>query len=114
MQSGGGSLTHLLSVQVGSGKADVSENPTYVGHIHVSNTTAAIAYLQIFWKAAASVTLGTTIPDVVLPVPASGGFFGPFIGEGWRTGGTAWSIAGTTTRTGNSAALLDVVIWKKN
>lgn len=43
-------------------------------HVSAWNAGAATAYVQIFRGiAAASVTLGTTAPDYVVPVPAGGG-----------------------------------------
>lgn len=109
-----GSVSHLISAEVGSSKTDMSNQPTYVAVLELMNTTAAAAYLQIFWKAASAVTLGTTVADVVIGLPASGGAVLEFPGEGWKTGGTAWSVAGTTTRTGNTQALISVTCWKKN
>ena len=109
-----GSCDHFLSVAVTGTAAAVSNLPAYIGLMEVFNNTAAIAYLQIFWKAVGSVTPGTTVPDVVIPLPASGGVVLPFPGEGWRTRGTDWSICSTTTRTGAISAATDLVIWKKN
>lgn len=73
------------------------------------NTTAAVAYLQIFYKAAASVTLGTTVPDAVIPIPASGGIG---VDTGWHinSGAAGVSIAATTTRTGLTGATCDVFL----
>lgn len=107
-------VTHFKSVEAG-GTVLVGDNvPTYIATLEFANTTAAMAYVQIFWKAASDVTLGTTVPDVVIGLPASGGAVLHFEGEGWRTMGTAWSFAATTTRTGLTAALTSVTIWKKN
>ena len=111
-----GRVYHHLSAQVGS--TYVSGNaggtgPTDITLMELSNTTAAIAYLQIFWLATGAVTLGTTVPDVVIGLPANGGAVLKFEGEGWHTGGTAWGMCGTTTRTGLTQALIDVTIWRK-
>ncbi len=70
------------------------------------NTTAALAYLQIFLVPAASVTLGTTTPFLVIPLLASGGLALPNLDL--RLGGTGVSIACTTTRTGSTGAAVDV------
>ena len=111
-----GRVYHHLSAQIGStvtsGNAG-GTGPTDISIMELSNTTAAIAYLQIFWVLAGSVTLGTTVPDVVIGLPANGGAVLKFEGEGWHTGGTSWSMAGTTTRTGLTQALIDVTIWRK-
>ena len=108
-----GRVRHFKSVQAGSTVIVGGINPIDIAIAELANTTAAIAYLQVFWKAAADVTLGTTAPDVVIGLPASGGAVLHFEGEGWHTGGTAWSFAGTTTRTGSTQALVDVAIWEK-
>ena len=75
----------------------------------VYNTTAATAYVQVFNKAAASVTLGTTTPYAVLTVPASSGIG---VDSGWHvnSGATGVSIACTTTRGGLTGATCDVFI----
>ena len=109
-----GAVDHLLSVEVAGTVTNVdANNPSYVSVMELANTTAAIAYLQVFWKAAGSVTLGTTVPDVVIGLPASGGAVLHFEDEGWKTRGTAWSIAGTTTRGGLTGAAISVTIWRK-
>jgi hypothetical protein len=108
-----GAVDILYSAAVGGTVLDVSNVPAYISNYHIGNTTAAVAYLQIFWKAAASVTLGTTVPDVVLLIPASGGATQCFEDEGWKTRGTAFSVAGTTTRSGLTAAILEVTLFKK-
>lgn len=101
------------SGQVGSTVVQVSAVPSLIGNIVLLNTTAAKAYLQIFWLASGSVTLGTTAPAVVIPLPANGGIALNYGDMGWLTRGTGpWSIAGTTTRTGNTEALIDVTVWK--
>ena len=111
-----GSVDHLISLSVSNTVLDVSNFPTYIATIEAANPSVAVSYLQIFWKASGSVTLGTTVPDVVIPLLGTGGAVIPFQGEGWKTRGTAWSIAATTTRTGSTAGVspVDLVIWKKN
>lgn len=79
-----------------------------IGAVEFLNTTAAVAYVQLFPKPASGVTLGTTAPTFSFGLPANGGMtlgFGP---EGWVFGGTGVSVAGTTTRTGASTAAVDV------
>lgn len=101
------------SGQVGATVVQVSETPSLIGNIVLLNTTAAKAYLQIFWLASGNVNLGTTPPALVIPLPANGGIALNYGDEGWLTRGAGpWSIAGTTTRTGNTEALIDVTIWK--
>lgn len=71
------------------------------------NTTAALAYLQIFYLPAASVTLGTTVPHDVIPLLANGGVS---ISTGWRGKGLALSWAGTTARGNTTGAAIDVFL----
>ena len=105
-------LAHHTSLAISNTVTTISDSPTEIGMIEVGNTTAAVAYIQIFWLASGSVTLGTTVANATLIVPASGGIVLPFDG-GWKTGGTAWSIASTTTATGNTAAAQYITIWRR-
>lgn len=70
------------------------------------NTTAAAAYLQIFAKPAASVTLGTTVPDWVIRLGANETTNPSDMSPPAMFNGTGLSIAGTTTPTGNTAAVI--------
>jgi hypothetical protein len=71
------------------------------------NTTAAAAYLQMFALPAASVTLGTTPPYLFFRLGSNESIF---IGmnEPITFNGAGMSVAGTTTPTGNSAAIISV------
>lgn len=84
-----------------------ANNPIVLRQIIAINTSAALNFVQIFKKPAASVTLGTTVPDIVLAIPASatslGGGISLNFGDGVRTTGTGFSLAVTTTRTGSTA-----------
>lgn len=73
---------------------------------HLFNTTAAVAYVQIFNVAVASVTLGTTAPTLSIGIPASGGVTVNF--DKGVAFGTAISYACTTTRAGSTGATCDV------
>jgi hypothetical protein len=75
--------------------------------VDIQNTTAAVAYLQVFPRAAAAITLGTTVPRYAFGIPASG-HITIVIPEGMRLGGDGCSVAGTTTRGGNTGAALDI------
>lgn len=105
-----GCLDPLYSGQVSGTVVQVSNQSTYVGQLVLGNTTAAVAYLQVFWAPSGSVTLGTTAPDLVFLIPASSGAVIPFGKEGLKTRGTAWSIACTTTRSGSTGAAVEVAI----
>lgn len=102
-----------FSAQV-SGKQQVQATPGRIWGYHLLNTTAALAYLQIFNKAAANVTLGTDTPDWVIPLAANGSAIVPPIGTLIARHGVAITIAGTTTRTGSTGAAVDVLLWVSN
>lgn len=71
------------------------------------NTTAAAAYLQVFFAPAASVTIGTTVADFVVPLAANEGttVYLP-VPVGGR--GSGLSVAGTTTYNGLTGAAIKV------
>jgi len=80
------------------------------GQLHnlvLQNTTAAKAYLQCFNKLAADVTVGTTVPDFVIPLAASVSQSFPFPMPIDFSIGLV--IAGMTTATGNTGAAIDVL-----
>lgn len=104
-------ITHHLSSAITGTVIAGSTVPTDIALIEVGNTTAAIAYIQIFWLAAGDVTLGTTAANVTFAVPASGGVVLSF-NVGWQTGGTAWSMASTTTATGSTGAAQYITVWR--
>ncbi len=92
--------------------------------LYAVNTTAATAYLQVFCKSSASVTLGTTVPDFFVRLPSTtvsatlnggtanvplsfpAGVCG-LLADG-ATAGTGISVAGTTTATGATGAAVSV------
>ena len=84
--------------------------PQALRFVYIFNTTVAVAYLQIFNIAAGSVTLGTTAPTLSIGIPASAAAVIPLPEGGLHMKGNALSCAGTTTRTGNTTAQLDVNI----
>lgn len=102
--SGGG--TSLATGAISDTVTDIKASAGQLYALILKNTTGAAAYFQVFNALAANVTLGTTTPTwsiglaaseskvVVLPVPA--------------VFGTAISCAGTTTRTGLTAAVIDM------
>lgn len=98
----------------------VSAVPVDIGAYQILNTTAAIAYIQVFYRLAADVTLGTTTPNFVIPLPALGGATLNFSGSGWRTRESTVSgvaspgltIAATTTPSNSTTASCYVSLWK--
>jgi hypothetical protein len=106
-----GSFDSLYNAAVAGTVLQVSAVPVEIGAYHMLNTTAAIAYVQVFYLAAASVTLGTTVANFVIALPASGGATLNMEGRGWLTRGPL-SLAGTTTATGNTGAAVYVSLWR--
>lgn len=72
----------------------------------INNGTGATCYLQVFDKALANVTVGTTAPDYVIQIPttasANVGFSYPI------SFGAGMVIASTTSATGSSSCVMDV------
>ena len=76
-----------------------------VDFAHGVNTTGAAAYLQIFDVAAiASVTLGTTVPTLVLTI-ATGASATDTYGTAGAVFTNGVAVASTTTSTGSTAAV---------
>lgn len=79
-----------------------------VGYISCVNLNSAPIYIQWFNVAHASITLGTTAPTFVTPVPANGtaadgAGYDAFYGDTGIAMGTAIDYAVTTTSTGSTA-----------
>ncbi len=110
MAGGTGLYDSLFNAAVTTA-VQVSAVPVDIGAYHILNTTAAIAYIQVFYALAASVTLGTTVANFVIALPASGGATINFDGKGWRTRGPL-TIASTTSPTNNTTASSYVALWK--
>lgn len=101
------------SASVNATKAQVKGSAGTVFGWSILNTTSAIAYCQVFDKASASVTVGTTAPDYVIPIPANsttGAGSNIFSEKGWSHA-NGITIACTTTRTGSTNAACDVLIF---
>lgn len=74
---------------------------TTTGYLHglfVTNGDAAVRYLQVFNVASTDVTLGATVPYIVIPLAASASANVNFLGGVFMTGGI--SCACTTTANG--------------
>lgn len=75
---------------------------TYLTKINVENTDTTKAYLQLFDAAALTdVTLGTTAPTYVIPIPASGLVIDDHANGLRFSLGVVYAV--TTTPTGNTA-----------
>lgn len=81
---------------------------------HFYNAGTAVAYVQFFNVASASVTVGTTTPNMVIAIPPGGWADSPTTAPGIGFG-TALTIAATTTSTGsgNPATAPMVSLWYK-
>lgn len=94
----------LFSAPVSGTKVEVSATRVALNGYHIVNLTAALCYIQIFNALAANVTVGTTVPYVSIPLPASGGAT-LYLG-GWNF--SALTIACTTDH--NNAASADAFV----
>jgi len=104
-------IKQLFTGQVAGTVIALDNNgPTTLRWLTFLNTTAAVAYLQIFNIAAASVTLGTTAPTLSIGVPASAALVLAIPEAGQHMRGSGLSCAGTTTRAGLTGAALDLNI----
>lgn len=91
---------------VNATKQAISAKPYEIHGWQIVNQTGAEAFVQVFNKAVGDVTVGTTVPDWFLPLPASGG-----AAVGLPKGipmSVALTIACTTTKGGNADAACDV------
>lgn len=82
-------------------KQQIKASAGRIYYYHFYNPNGAVAYIQLFDVASASITLGTTPPTRVVAVPPNSVIDTPFfIGQSY---GTAINLAATTTATGSSA-----------
>lgn len=86
--------------------AIAAKNRRIVG-LSCFNPGAAVAYIQFFDLASGDVTVGTTAPYFVIPLPAGGGIDGPC---GPRQFSTAITFAVTATATGSGAPASDCIV----
>lgn len=69
----------------------------------IYNPNVSVEYVQIFDALAANVTVGTTVPKMVIPLPASTVIDLPIENSAQVTFFTGISVAATTSATGSSA-----------
>lgn len=102
----------FFTASLTSTKSQVKGSAGTIYGITAVNNGSTLAYIQVFNKLSANVTVGTTAPDYVVPVPApSSGTAGAGIREEYAKGlsfGTGITVACTTTRTGSTSATCDV------
>lgn len=93
---------------VAATKQVVKAAAAHVHSIHLINTTGSTAFLQVFNKLTADVTVGSTTPDFAIRLPANGVFTLPLpVPLAFSTGIV---IAGTTTAGGSSGAAISVLL----
>lgn len=91
--------TRYSNLALAETKAVVIAGPVLLFNITAFNSGGATCYLQFFDALTADVTVGTTTPTFVIPLPASGGYDTSLnLPEGFRNGIV---IACTSTATGN-------------
>lgn len=97
---------------VAAAAVQVKAGPGQLFALKLVNTTAAVAYLQIFDQLAANVTVGTTAPKWVIRLAASESTPIPLIvplGIGQlQASNPGISMAGTTTAGGSTPAAISV------
>lgn len=107
--SSGVAASDIYTGQVAGTKIEVTNDPkSDVFSMHISNGTAALAYLQVFDADADNVTVGTTAPTYAIGVPA--GHTANFIFGVPIVHSTGFTVASTTTRTGSTGAAQEVTI----
>ena len=91
-----------------SGKEELNggSGGTFVA-IEFHNTTAAVAWVQVFGKASSEVTLGATVPLQSYALDANQIRSIELPAKGWILNGTGITIAGTTTRAGSTGAAVE-------
>jgi hypothetical protein len=102
----------ISKAAVAATKVTVTASQCLLHGLVVVNQTAAEAFLQIFDALAANVTVGTTVPDYVIPIPASGGVVIPLSSVGFEHL-IGIVIAGCTSPTNNVGAACDVTLFVK-
>ena len=100
----------LYSAAITGTKVEVTAVGLSLGGYHMVNLTASLNYVQVFDSLAANVTVGTTVPLLSLPLPASGGATLYLGGLDLCVGLT---LACTTTATGSSTSDAFVVLTYK-
>src|SRR3972149_3110184 len=99
----------VYSDTVGGTKVEVSDNPNVLIYaFHLLNTTAAAAYLQVFDADSDNVTVGTTVADYVFGLSANG--MATIMLPKPKRHSVGFTVAGTTTATGNTGANIQTVI----
>ena len=108
--SAGGVLGWTVSYQsaLNATKAQIKGSAgVFGGWLMLYNPNTAVTFIQVFNKTSANVTVGTTAPDFVIPIPGMASAAGTGAAANWEsTVGIAMStgitVAATTTATGST------------
>jgi hypothetical protein len=108
-----GGLGLPFSASVTATKQQVKATAGNVYGWQVINNTAALAYVQVFNLASASVTVGTTVPDYVIACPGNSttGAGNSIFLDLAISHTVGITIAATTSRTGSTGATCDVLFF---
>ena len=102
-----GGTTFFHSDDLDETEEQVKGSAGQVYFIHAMNLSNAVKYLQVFNATSASVTVGTTAPDMVFPIATQGDTNGAGFVLAVPNGiafGTGITVAATTTATGGTGA----------
>lgn len=100
-----GGTTFFHSDDLDESEEQVKGSAGQIYWITAYNVSASLLYLQVFNNTAASVTVGTTAPDMVFPIPTQGDTNGAGFVLSVPNGiamGTGITLAATTTATGST------------
>lgn len=100
---GVGGLSVYSNTALAATKAVVKIGAASLYGYNIANPNAAVTYVQFFNKLTANVTVGTTVPDMVLTLPANGVL--DSLGSLSIDFSIGIVIAVTTTPTGSTAAV---------
>ena len=66
-----GGLSFFKTIDLDETEEEVKATAGQIYALHVMNLTAALLYFKIYNATAATVVVGTTVPDITIPVPAN-------------------------------------------
>lgn len=102
-----GGHTPYKNLDVDESEDDIKTSAGKLFWLHAMNLTAAVLYLKIYNSVAASVTVGTTVPDLTFPLPTmadtNGAGFAINFGDAGMQFTTGICIAATTGLADNNA-----------
>lgn len=101
-----GGATLFKNIDVDETEDQISATAATLYSLYLINTTAAIIFVKLYNATAANVTVGTTVPDVTIPVPGNNDTDGAGVVLTYPMGmafSTALTIAATTGVADNDA-----------